>query len=363
MTENYFAKFLELIKPEFDFDNTEIPPTPDYSDINCWAAAPNIDGQQFYVPDSSFVVSTDNDVDVFYIHPTGYYEKTWNSNMDKNRSAFERTEIMLGNQASAFNGSCNIYAPEYRQATYYSFFDKDENGRKALDLAYTDIELAFDYFIEDLNQNRPFVIAAHSQGALLAQRLLNQKINNTKVQERFICAYVIGYMIPEKYYDDLFPNIKMSETFNDTNCIISWSTVVEGFKRNREKTLFWKPDKWSVELMSQKVMSVNPFSWTRDSSWHQDKSNVSIINKAQNYDFTDRLRVEHTGAKKSIGLTRLQGFSTSLNVESGLVEAKGPLIKNIEKMKFFNGDLHSFDVMLFWGALRQNVKDRIDAFL
>ena len=45
-------------------------------------------------------------------------------------------------------------------------------------------------------------------------------------------------MIPEKYYDDLFPNIKMSETYNDTNCIISWSTVVEGFKRNREKTLF-----------------------------------------------------------------------------------------------------------------------------
>ena len=170
-------------------------------------------------------------------------------------------------------------------------------------------------------------------------------------------------MIPEKYYDELFPTIKISETFNDTNCIISWSTVVEGFKRNKEKTLFWKPNDWSVELMSQKVISVNPFSWTRDSSWHEDKLNVSIINKAQNYDFTDRLRVDHTGAKKSIGLTRLQGFSTSLNAESGLIEAKGPLIKNIEKMKFFNGDLHSFDVMLFWGTLRQNVKDRIDAFL
>ena len=181
MSDNYFAKFLELIKPESDFNNTKIPPTPDYSDINCWAASPNIEGQQFYVPDSSFVAIKDNDVDVFYIHPTGYYEKTWNSNMDKNRSAFERTEIMLANQASAFNGSCNIYAPEYRQATYYSFFDKDESGRKALDLAYTDIESAFDYFVEELNQNRPFMIAAHSQGALLAQRLLNKKINNTKV--------------------------------------------------------------------------------------------------------------------------------------------------------------------------------------
>ena len=36
----------------------------------------------------------------------------------------------VSNQASAFNGSCNIYAPEYRQATYYSFFDKDEMEEK-----------------------------------------------------------------------------------------------------------------------------------------------------------------------------------------------------------------------------------------
>ena len=45
-------------------------------------------------------------------------------------------------------------------------------------------------------------------------------------------------MIPEKYYDDLFPNIKMSETYNDTNCIISWSTVVEGFKEIEKKLYF-----------------------------------------------------------------------------------------------------------------------------
>ena len=117
----------------------------------------------------------------------------------------------------------------------------------------------------------------------------------------------------------------------------SWSTTTVVEVEIEKKTLFWKPDEWSVELIGQKVIAVNPFSWTRDSSWHEDKSNVSINKKAQNYDFTDRLRVEHTGAKKSIGLTRLQGFSASLNMESGLVEAKGTLIKNIEKMKFFNG--------------------------
>ena len=143
---------------------------------------------------------------------------------------------------------------------------------------------------------KPFIIAAHSQGALLAHRLLNKRINNSQIQDRFICAYVIGYIIPEKFYDDIFPNIKKSENYDDTNCIISWSTVVEGFKRNREKTLFWKPDGWSIEPMKQRIISTNPFSWTNDDKWHSNEINKSIINKAQNYDFLDRFRKEHTGA-------------------------------------------------------------------
>ena len=363
MTDNNTIKLLEFIKPDYDFDTSLSPPSPDYNDLSNWAATPLTEGQQFYVPDESYEVKKDNnDINVFYIHPTGFYEKNWNSDMDKNKSAYERTEIMLGNQASVFNDSCNIYAPEYRQATYYSFFDRNDSGREALDLAYSDIESAFKHFIRYMNDAKPFIIYAHSQGALHAQRLINNLIDNTKLQNLFVCGYIIGYMIPEKYYKNLFPSIRRSSSYNDYNCIVSWSTVVEGFKRNREKTLFWKPDGWSVELMKQKVVSTNPFSWSNDNDWHHDLSNKSIINKANNYDFTDRLRSEHTGTKKSIGLTRIQGFEASLNNESGLIETKGPLIDNIKKMKFFNGDLHPFDVMLFWGALRQNIKDRIDAY-
>ena len=363
MSDSNFKKFLELLRPIEPFNDDNIPSPPDYSDINNWAAAPNINGQQFCVPNDTFIANKNNSVDVFYIHPTGFFEQKWNSDMDKTRSAYERTEIMLANQASAFNESCNIYAPEYRQATYYSFFDRDGNGLKALDLAYQDVENAFDYFIENLNKDKPFIIASHSQGALHAQKLINKRLNDSNIRNRFICAYIVGYIIPEKYYEDLFPNIKRSHKFNDTDCIISWSTVVEGFVRNREKTLFWKPDGWSVELMSQKIVSTNPFSWSNDSEWHEDKNNKSVINKAQNYDFNDRFRPEHTGIEKSIGLTRLQDFAVAINNESGLIEAKGPLIENIKKMKFFNGDLHSFDIMLFWGSLRQNIKDRINAFI
>ena len=105
--------WLELIKPDLSFDDSSHPDAPDYSNINSWAAHPNIDGCQFYVPDNTFTVNKSmNDVDVFYIHPTGCFEKKWNSNMSKNHSTYERTEIMLSNQVTPFNDSCNIYAPE-----------------------------------------------------------------------------------------------------------------------------------------------------------------------------------------------------------------------------------------------------------
>jgi hypothetical protein len=43
-----------------------------------------------------------------------------------------------------------------------------------------------------------------------------------------------------------------------------------------------------------------------------------------------------------------------------MVETRGPLIQKIER--FANdGDLHNFDMSLFWGAIRENVKLRSKA--
>ena len=103
MNDEKLNKLLDYIKPTSAFANTLNPEKPDYSNLDNWAAYPKKDSQQFLVPNSSFTINkSNNDVDVFYIHPTGFYEKTWNSNMEKNRSAYERTEIMLGNQATVF---------------------------------------------------------------------------------------------------------------------------------------------------------------------------------------------------------------------------------------------------------------------
>jgi hypothetical protein len=44
---------------------------------------------------------------------------------------------MMANQASAYNGCCNVYAPRYRQANIFAYF----RGNR-------DEVLAFDYFLE-----------------------------------------------------------------------------------------------------------------------------------------------------------------------------------------------------------------------
>ena len=53
MDDEKLDKLLEYIKPDNSFENTEHPLTPDYSNLDNWAAYPEKDGQQFYLPHSS----------------------------------------------------------------------------------------------------------------------------------------------------------------------------------------------------------------------------------------------------------------------------------------------------------------------
>ena len=68
-------------------------------------------------------------------------------------------------------------------------------------------------------------------------------------------------------------------------------------------------------------------------------------------------------SKSSNNAIAYSDFLARVNSVTGLLEAKGPLVDRYKKIRYFNGDLHSYDVMLFWGCLRKNIKDRINAFI
>jgi len=364
MDKDELYRLLEPIKPKHSFEDSDQPDQPDYSKTYNWAALPHIKGLQHQVPTESHNSIMDtSDIDVFYIHPTGFFGQHWNCRIDKNIASYDRTELMLISQASAFNESCNIYAPHYRQATYYSFFAQNEDGFNAHDIAYKDVENAFDYYLENFNQGKPFIIAAHSQGALHGQRLIHNKIQNSSLKEQMISAYLIGYIIPEAHFDTLFPNLELSKCHDDIQTIVTWATVMEGHIRDRERTLFWLPDGWTKQDMGQKIVSTNPLSWDLEDRWsNSSNSNLAITIKAMNYNFADRLATNYSGSIKSIIPSKLQNFDCKINQNTGLLETKGELVDKIRTLTE-TGDLHNFDISLFWGSLRENIKDRINAFI
>ena len=54
MTDYHFKKFLDQVTPLENFDD-EIPPVaPNYADLVYWAATPDQEAQQFFIPDDSF---------------------------------------------------------------------------------------------------------------------------------------------------------------------------------------------------------------------------------------------------------------------------------------------------------------------
>ena len=123
------------------------------------------------------------EVDVFFVHPTTFFGTAgWNQSLDDTSTNQLTDMFVLRSQASVFNSCCRIYAPRYRQATIFSFMDSSGSGKDALQLAYGDVERAFDYYIEHYNQGRPFILAGHSQGSVHARTLLEKRITGTPLR-------------------------------------------------------------------------------------------------------------------------------------------------------------------------------------
>ena len=354
-----YLKFIESVKPQISFlDDTQLDP-PDYSDNEFWAALPGKDGFHLLSPNEAPSLEV-KDYDVFYIHPTTYFHQHWNAPLDPESAAYERIGSTLATQASAFSETCNVYAPYYRQATYYSFFDQGDDGESAQDLAYSDLSNAFVTYLEHHNNGRPFFIAGHSQGALHGQRLVHDHISNQPIKSLFIAAYLIGYILPLKHFDLLYPDLSISISPDDQQTVLSWCTGTEGFTRSRARSMFWTPAGWCREAMEQPLVCQNPMTWTADPSWSNDETNIPIRLKSTNLFMVDYYAKKHSHSKLSIEAIDNLIFEAKYS-DNFMIETRGPLIEKIKSLTV-GGDLHSFDVSLFWGAIKNNVRVRANAY-
>ncbi|SMB96565.1 conserved hypothetical protein [Hymenobacter roseosalivarius DSM 11622] len=243
---------LGVIKPVRNFTAYKSAPAPDYAQQASWAALPTHRDSADAVPKNSGLrdQQATAPADVFFIHLTTLIRpQGWNGASTDPALNLFTDQFSIRRQASVFNAAGRIYAPRYRQAALYSFFDADSsaNARAALALAYQDVKTAFQYYLDHYNQGRPIILAGHSQGSFHAQRLLHDFFDqDPKRRGQLVAAYLVGFKVNPNAYQNLRP----CEDSTQTNCFISWNTGEWGYS--------YEP--------YRDALAINPLTWTRDTA-------------------------------------------------------------------------------------------------
>ncbi len=301
---------------------------PDYSRLDYWAAHPWKKDPSDSIPQPLRYESLDSSVDVFFIHPTSFTKKSRSreSNAPIDDAAInaktDYTSILY--QASVFNSQCRVFSPRYRQAHISNFFKKNAvNTEAAFATAYQDIKAAFEYYLEHWNRGRPLIIAGHSQGSLMAEKILKEYVEGKPLQQRLVAAWIAGWPVPKNY----FTSLSMCTDSGQTGCLCSWRTL-----RRNYIPWYLKPEKGNA-------FATNPLTWTTGNEYAPRRLNKGSVLR----DFN-----------------RIFPHTTDAQVQNGLLFVKKP--KFPWSFLYFRRNYHIGDINLFYLNLRENIRQRIAAY-
>ena len=313
-------------QPQYQFKS--ITQKPNYSDLNYWAAHPWKKDLSDSIPEPlRATYHQDSMADVFFIHPTtltSNNDPRWNADIDDAKINAKTDYSSILYQAGVFNEKCRVFAPRYRQAHLKSFFIDDSVSEKYFDIAYEDIKAAFIYSLANFNQGRPIIIASHSQGTKHAGRLLKEFFEGKPLQDKLICAYIIGLPITENYFTKL-PACKDSLS---TGCFVSWRTFKSGYTEPK-----------FIAKENFKAIVINPLSWNSDTLFYSSAYNKGGVLKKFN---------------------KIIPRTVSAQVHHNVLWTSKPNV--FGKIFFTRKNYHIGDINLFYMNIRENVSARIAAY-
>ncbi|MEP6514377.1 MAG: DUF3089 domain-containing protein [Parafilimonas sp.] len=317
----------QAFKKQYNYKNVD--GNPDYKDLNYWASHPWKWDPADSIPKPLRSEQRDSSVDVFFIHPTMFvlkkYHKKWNADIDDYYINAKTDYSTILFQASAFNQHARIFAPRYREAHINSFFTKDTaSANKAFEIAYQDVKTAFEYYLKTWNHNRPIIIASHSQGTKHAERLLKEFFENKPLNNQLVVAYLLGWPVPKDY----FGSLKMCADSVETNCLCGWRT----FRKNYVPSYLKKENGNSF--------ATNPLNWKTDETYADKYANKGGV------------------------LTKFNKVYKNTNdarIRNGLLWVRKP--KFPWSFLFVTRNYHIGDYNLFYINVRENVEQRINAYL
>lgn len=278
--------------------------------------------------------NTSHAVDVFYAYPTVYMDSN-PPNMSVNDSENRQAVVDKTNeQMGLYSPMTNIFVPYYRQMYRDGFNDLPADQAQALlDVAYNDVEAAFDYYLEHYNNGRPFILVGHSQGAGIVVDLLRKRFDDESIAGKMVAAYTTGVSIMP---DDLqtYPWLNIAQSATDTGVVIVYNTLDYVH--------------YESSSFAQGTLCVNPLLWSNSTDYAPASLNKGAVWTDSNGVITKEIP-EFTDAQ-----IRYDGALavTSPNPDDYYDPDRQPY-----------GSYHDYDQVFFYRNLQENVQDRIDAFL
>lgn len=297
----------------------------DYSDKNNWLQ-----------------ISEDknNEVDVFYLYPTVWYGEGTNKDfvcpIDFKPMRENATNALIS-QSSLFEEVGNIYAPFYRQADALYILDTNNNIKNKEkyfnDIPKKDALVAFDYFIKNFNNNKPFILIGHSQGAMMIKEILIDYFKtNENLMNRLVAAYIIGYSVTTNDLEKN-PHLKFARSEYDTGVIISYNT---------ESSIF---NGYNPTLL-EGAIAINPITWTlEEDEATKEKSLGSCFFAGTNYNIVKNFASAKVDKKR--GVIKCD----SINADDFYIDGM-----------FEKGNYHVYDIALYYNDLKENARKRVGAF-
>lgn len=290
---------------------------PDYADSASW----------MFLPEDSNAQAAD----IFWVYPTIYVsEDNWNMPLD-DKEAMAKAKEVTSKYLDMFEDNGNLYAPYYRQASLKVLSASEQEKEKYLGVAIEDAKNAFNFYLDNYNNGKPFILAGHSQGANVLLEMMKDMFASEQIRKKLVAAYIVGWSVTE---DDLkeYPFLKIAQGPDDTGVIITYNVVADGFQ-----------DK-SPTLLAGAV-AVNPLCWLKS-----DIFMPAMLNEGAVF-FDDKM------------IETIIPYYTGAQVKNGALVI--PKIEDESQfdMLFGPGVYHVYDYYFFYENIRKNMKQRLRAFL
>jgi pimeloyl-ACP methyl ester carboxylesterase len=297
---------------------TDASTSPDYQESSAWVTQAS---------------SPDKPIDVFYVYPT-IYSADSPPNMDFQDEALRSAaEHLMTAQAGVYSNQANLFAPYYRQMSMARLNpDEDMFQNEYFKVGYSDISRAFTYYLEHLNEGRPFILAGHSQGSMALISLMQEYFDDPELQERLVAAYLIGYSITPDILAAA-PWMRTATGADDTGVIISYNTQAPGATGS--------------PVLLPGAFCINPLTWTTDATPAGKEQNLGAVFFNDTQPVIEREIPQYAGA--------------TVNPDSGALITELP--EELDGGGFPPGIYHRFDYELWFRNLEANVTTRCKQFL